>query len=319
MNKYKGIIGKIISNQKTLVKESLDGTVLKEQYSDFDAYVEAVSEAYWKIEKRLKYLCPIKTFQIENGATVIYTGFCSSLGNDVYTQVVCFCEWADETLPKVVTITNSYGNPQIILKRAFNQEPTSLEFFAGDKLKASEEAKRYKVSALDLEKEGCKVNRKGGMAVERYWLSFVEKIDNQNKEKRKQEWLKNQDANYVPEVTGINQAYHPHIWTIKTGFRFVRKTDATRKFYSTIWQDADGRYFGRKGNELWAPGTIELWADTPEKLEMDNVKEGVEKAVTEVIKNRSWSKFTLGRYHNYRGGYDTDDMPKLPIKLVEWS
>jgi hypothetical protein len=193
MNRYKGIIGKIIDNQKTLIKESLDGTVLKEQYSDFDAYVERVSEAYWKIEKRLKYLCPIKTFQIENGATVIYTGFCSSLGNDIYTQVVCFCEWADEALPKIVTITNSYGNPQTILKRAFNQEPTSLEFFAGDKLKSSEEAKKYKVSALDLEKEGCKVNRKGGMAVERYWLSFVEKIDNQNKEKRKQEWVKNQE------------------------------------------------------------------------------------------------------------------------------
>ena len=39
MNRYKDIIGKIISNQKTLVNESLEGTVLKEQYSDFDAYV----------------------------------------------------------------------------------------------------------------------------------------------------------------------------------------------------------------------------------------------------------------------------------------
>lgn len=318
MNRYKGIIGKIIDNQKTLIKESLDGTVLKEQYTDFDAYVEAVSEAYWKIQKRLKYLCPIKTFQIENGATVIYTGFCSSLGNDIYTQVVCFCEWADETLPKIVTITNSYGNPQTILKRAFNQEPTSLEFFAGDKLKSSEEAKQYKVSATDLENEGCKVNRKGGMAVERYWLSFVEKIDNQNKEKRKQEWLKNQDANYIPEVKSINQAYSPHIWTIKTGFKFVRKSDKTTQFYSTTWQDAEGRYFGKNGSKLWAPGAIQLWADNPEKLEMDNVKEGVEQAVTEVIKNRSWSKFTLGRYENYRGG-DLDDMPKLPIKLVEWS
>lgn len=318
MNRYKGIIGEIINNQKTLVKESLDGTVLKEQYTDFDAYVERVSEAYWKIEKRLKYLCPIKTFETEKGATVIYTGYCSSLGNDVYTQVVCFCEWADESLPEVVTITNSYGNPETILKRTFKQEPTSLQAFGGNDLKSNEKAKQYKVSALDLEKEGCKVNRKGGMAVERYWLSFVQNLDKKNEENRKQEWVKKQEENYTPEVTGINQAYFPHIWTIKTGFKFVKKTEQTTKYYSTVWEDADGNLFGKEGEELWAPGCIQLWADSPEKLDMNNVKKGVEKAVNNVIKNRSWSDFTLGRYDNYRGG-ESKSMPKLPVKLIKWS
>ena len=267
------------------------------------------------------------------------------MGNDVYTQVVCFCEWADETLPKVVTITNSYGNPQTILKRAFKQEPTSIEIFGGDKLKSSAEAKQYKVTGTDLENEGCRVNRKGGMAVERYWLSFVEKIDNQNKEKRKQEWVKNQDANYVPEVKSISEGENGEGWSIKTSFKFAKRSSDTLSHYRTVWQDTEGELYGFNQSDMWhrmwCPSTVELWSSNPEKLEMENVKEGVEKAVNKVIQNASWFQFCwLGKYHSmktYDWERETPNVPgmnmykntskdfynnelskKLPLKLVKW-
>lgn len=336
MNRYKNLISNIVGNQEKLITESKIGTVFNEGYTSYDAHVESVNAAYGKIYKRLKYLCPIKKFESTKGIPVIYTGFVTTF-SEMYPQNVCVCEWQDESLPKIVIITETFGSPETILKRAYGQEPISVKAYSNTSsyrdeetnefipdeysFKKNPEIAKYKLDKNDiehLEAQGCKFNHNGGTAVEMYWIKYVDRLDKKNKESRKQEWLAQQDKNYKPEVKAINVYYHPDIWTIKTGFKFVSKSEETTKFYGTVWQDAEGNLFGKEGNEYWAPGCIQLWSENPEKLDMNNVKEGVEQAVNEVIKNRSWNSFTFGRYHNYRGGYDTDDMPKLPVKLIKW-
>ena len=359
MNRYKNLISRIVNKQEKMLNESKIGTSFNEGYTSYDAYVERVEAAYSKIYKRLKYLCPIKKFESSKGIPVIYTGYVTTL-YEMYPQKVCICEWQDESLPKIVIITETFGSPETILKRAYGQEPISVKYYGKvddvydeetkswkprqNSFQVNPEIAKYKLDDTDiknLEAQGCKFSHKGGTSVEVYWIKYVAKIDEQNKEKRKQEWLKQQDENYVPEVKSIDDEN----WTIKTGFKFAKRSDDTLSHYRTIWQDTSGELYGFNQEDymhkLWCPSYLELWSDNPEKLKIENVKEGVEKAVNNVIQNSSWFDFCwLGRYHNIKKWewektisdpseiyyfsdkckyyYDTELSKKLPLKLVKW-
>lgn len=359
MNRYENLISNIVNNQKKMLTESKVGTIYNEGYTSYDAHVESVTATYEKIFNRLKYLCPIKKFESSKGIPVIYTGF-TTASFEMHPQRVCICEWQDEALPKIIIITETFGSPETILKRAYGQEPISVKSYGrvGDvydvesktwkpsqnSFKLNPEIEKYKLDDSDiknLESQGCKFNHNGGTAVERYWIRYVAKIDEQNKEKRKQEWLKSQEENYEPEVKSIDDGY----WTIKTGFKFVKRSDKTLSDYKTVWQDSSGELYGFDQKDImhkmWCPSIVELWSENPEKLEIENVKEGVEKAVNNVIQNSSWFKFSwLGKYNNikqwewektisdpseiyyfadkYKYYYDNELSKKLPLKLVKW-
>lgn len=337
MNRYKRIISSIVKNQINECRDSNVGmSRIDEAYTSYDAYVERVSDTFDTIYDRLKYLCPVKVFESERGIPVIYTGYTTAFSN-VFTQCMCNCQWDDESLPTQVLITWPFDSPETILKRAYKQKPISVEVITSDELKKSGEA----FSAEELESLGCKLNHKGGVGVQTYWINYVAKIDKKNKEARKQKWLDEQNASYQPEVKSIDN----NKWTIKTGFKFVKRSDDTLSHYRTIWQDSSGELYGFDQKDpmhkMWCPSIVELWAENPEKLEIENVKEGVENAVNNVIQNSSWFGLSwLGRYHDIKKHSWENDIPrsmgmnnfindckdyynnelskKLPLKLVKW-
>jgi hypothetical protein len=142
MNRYKNLISNIVGNQKKIITESKIGTVFNEGYTSFDAHVESVSAAYNKIHKRLKYICPIKKFESTKGIPVIYTGYVTTL-YEMYPQEVCICEWQDESLPKIVVITDSFDSPETILKRAYGQEPISVKAYSKNSSYRDEETNEF--------------------------------------------------------------------------------------------------------------------------------------------------------------------------------
>lgn len=341
MNRYKGIISTIIKNQINECKDLKVGmTQLNEYHTSYDSYVERVGDAFDKIYNRLKYLCPVKVFQSEREIPVIYTGYTYG-GHEVFTQRMCYCEWDDESLPEQVLITWPFGSPETILKRAYKQKPISVRVVDFDELKKTGEA----FTPDELESLGCKLNAKGGTGVQVHWINYVAKIDNKNKESRKQEWLNKQNDSYQPEVKKINVMDSGEGWTVKTGFKFVKQSDDTLSRYRTVWQDSSGELYGFNQKDymhkMWCPSFLVLWAENPEKLEIENVKEGVEKAVNNVIQNSNWFEFCwLGKYHSIKRHSWENDIPrsmgmndfindckdyyndelskKLPLKLVKW-